>query len=207
MNTDKLVIFDKAYVVPCKESKSEIFMSKENNLIESNSKIQSDNFSYKKELIQSQKPKEILIQNKISFNQSADVNKANNLTLQYNYSIEVNDTNGFKEQIDDYKIIYPKNNSVINVGDDVYFECALVTDNPLSPENFDNLIWVSSLDGLIGVNNKFNSMLSFGEHVISLIYPDYLEGKDNEKIKVDVIKDEIKIIVNHKQTYSTEIKQ
>jgi hypothetical protein len=106
-----------------------------------------------------------------------------------------------------YKITHPQNNISTSVGENIYFECALITDNPLAEENFNNLIWVSSLDGLIGVNNKFRSMLSLGEHIISLVDFDYYEGKNGKNVEVKIIKDEIKITITQKENNSTEIKQ
>ena len=111
-----------------------------------------------------------------------------------------------EEETESYKIISPKNQDNIEVGTPIYFECALITDNSLSQENFDKLIWHSSLDGLIGVNNQFEAILSVGEHTISLITLKETTNKNNKKFLFKVIKDEIKVVVIEKTSSPAEIK-
>jgi hypothetical protein len=198
VNKEKLLFSDKVSVVYPKESVSELNLNEEENLIEYKNIIQSDNFSFGNEedkIIYSEKffyknlflINDLLISSKIENN----VNKCfDNINILDKYVKSENNLS--------FKIEFPKNDSTFYVGEKIYFECVIVTDDELIKSNFDDLIWVSSLDGLIGVKNKFSTMLSFGNHIISLI-----ENKNNIK----TVKDNIYIKITEKSTHLPEIEK
>ena len=199
-NKDNLFFSDKVYVIPVKESKSEIFMQKENNLIEQKSQIQSDNFSYRYENTIYHNSHKAYHFNSLTIN--AEIDSLNTSKNQEYSSIE--ELNSYDNYIQNfpqekYKIVSPSNNQNFQTGETIWFECAMKTNNPLIKEDFSKLIWFSDLDGLIGIENNFSTILSEGKHKISLL----ILSSDNIKI----IKDEINIFILPKQISSPEINQ
>ena len=196
MNKESLVFHDKAFVVPCKISKSEIRLQNELNLIEYKTVIQSDNFSYVNEEEKIVEAKEINSFNKLSSTDFLYFKKIKNTDVINQETILSNDKfiNDFSEQ--GYKIVCPIPDTNFSTGENIYFECAMITDNVLLKEEFDKIVWFSSLDGLIGIKKCFQTMLSSGEHFITIM----LIENNNQ-----IIKDEIKIYVSSKPTIVPEI--
>lgn len=192
----KLLFFDRVNVLNSKTSKSEFSIKNEINLIESKTIFQSDCFSHKNEKLKNNNE-----QNFYKFESFCLKDKSNdtiikntNLSLEERIFIEDKFVNNFNNE--KYKILFPKNENLFNVGENIKFECGIITNNELQSENFEKIIWISSLDGLIGIGERFETMLTYGEHFISLMMV-------NDEIKI--LKDKIKIIVSFKETNSPEI--
>ena len=181
VNNDKIVFYDKANIIKPKQISLNLNLQKEKNLIEHKTIFQSDNFSFGLEGNALFYSHEFLIKNRFKINDEKTIKEINITNNDYSDNFNLNDC--YVENKDDmkYEIIMPKNNSKFKVGKNIYFECAIVTDDELLKEDFDDLIWVSSLDGLIGINNKFNKILSLGEHKI------YLIKNENNVIKHSVL--------------------
>lgn len=60
------------------------------------------------------------------------------------------------------------NEETILLGTILKFEMKGIVNDSLDEDYLDRLYWVSSLDGLIGVGNGFNKMLSEGKHTITV---------------------------------------
>lgn len=198
MNKDILSFSDRVSIISPKNLKSEFFLKKESNLIERKTIVQSDDFSCGNSLINTDFSKEIKHFHALSLNDflfELKRIKKTNVSLSDNVLLSDELIHNFTENMN-YKIVCPQKNDIFYSGDNIYFECGVVTDDSLKEEKFDSLIWVSSLDGLIGIENCFNTMLSLGEHII------YLIMIDNQS---QIIKDEIKITVSQKSTNLPEL--
>lgn len=198
MNKDILSFNDRVSIISPKTLQSEIFLKDELNLIEYKTVIQSDDFSYKNNLIKIDSPIEFNHLSKLFINDiHLELKQIKSTLNSSDEHVLLSDKiiNNFTENMN-YKIIQPSKNSSFHSGENIYFECGIITNDSLKKENFDSLIWMSSLDGLIGNNNCFNTMLTVGEHIISLIMI------DNQS---QIIKDEVKITVSQKSINLPEL--
>lgn len=196
MKSENLIFSDKASVITPKKLKSQLNILKNINLIEFKTVFQSDNFSYKNESIKIIDSEKIEITNQISLVDSTNIDQPQNFDYNFEDCAVLHDEfiDNFPET--KYKIVFPQNNEEFDISENIYFECGMITENVLLPEDFENIIWISSVDGLVGVQNKFNSKLTLGEHIIFLVLLD-----NGNKI----IKDQTRIVVSRKSITPVEI--
>lgn len=193
---DNLIFSDKARVVNPKKSSSYIDKI-EKNLIEFKNIVQSDDFSFGCEHIEIFYAEKIEDKESIDFYDNLSTNKISVFNEKIIDNAIIKDVFiESKKSTQEYEIVSPENNYSTVIGKSIYFECNMVTNDELLKEDFENLIWISSVDGLIGVKNNFFSMLSAGEHIISLI----MKENDNK-----IIKSQIKIYVHYNSTDLPEI--
>lgn len=193
---DNLIFSDKARVVNPKKSSSYIDKI-EKNLIEFKNIVQSDDFSFGREHIEIFYAEKIENKESIDFYDNLSTNKISVFNEKIIDNAIIKDVFiESKKSTQEYEIVSPENNYSTVIGKSIYFECNMVTNDELLKEDFENLIWISSVDGLIGVKNNFFSMLSAGEHIISLI----MKENDNK-----IIKSQIKIYVHYNSTDLPEI--
>lgn len=196
MKSENLIFSDKASVITPKKLKSQLNILKNINLIEFKTVFQSDNFSYKNESIKTIDSEKIETTNQISLVDSTSIDQPPNFDYNFEDCVVLHDefVDNFPET--KYKIVFPQNNEEFDISENIYFECGMITENVLLPEDFENIIWISSIDGLVGVQNKFNSKLTLGEHIIFLVLLD-----NGNKI----IKDQTRIVVSRKSITPVEI--
>lgn len=194
--SENLIFSDKASVITPKKLKSQLNILKNINLIEFKTVFQSDNFSYKNESIKTIDSEKIETTNQISLVDSTSIDQPKNFDYNFEDCVVLHDefVDNFPET--KYKIVFPQNNEEFDISENIYFECGMITENVLLPEDFENIIWISSVDGLVGVQNKFNSKLTLGEHIIFLVLLD-----NGNKI----IKDQTRIVVSRKSITPVEI--
>ena len=187
MNKEKLVFKDFVKIVTPIKSKSKLNLISEKSLIDYKNIFQSDSFSFLNEKEKNINSEKILHKDFYKTNDLIFFNQITRLENETKLKLAVKDKFVDNNNSNNYEILFPENNSTYKVGEKIYFECCLVTENELDKECFDNLIWVSSLDGLIGIKNKFKTILSSGEHFISLILNENEQKIIKNTIKVNVI--------------------
>lgn len=196
MKSENLIFSDKASVITPKKLKSQLNILKNKNLIEFKTIFQSDNFSYKKESIKIIDSEKVETTNQIHLSDFTNPDQSKTLNYNFEDCVVLHD-----EFVDDfskakYKIVFPQNDEEFELSENIYFECGMVTNNVLLFEDYENIIWISSIDGLIGIKNKFNSKLTLGEHIVFLVL---LDGG------IKIIKDQIRVVVSQKPITSVEI--
>lgn len=168
MKKEKIILEDKVNIIYPQKSNSDLNLKKEKSLIDYKNIFQSDNFSFFKENQIKRNSEKIFANEKILFSDKDFFDKISSLDKEFSCGLKIRD-NYVKKDSKKYEILFPENNSTYKVGEYIFFECCVVTENELDKEDFENIIWVSNLDGLIGVKNRFNSMISAGNHIISII--------------------------------------